>query len=255
MVGGQDLDLSKSLNCFMEPVKIGKCGCWFHAHQNRRCTIGQLVIIAGPSGMGKSTSFRNMDPKDTLLIKAVSKPLPFPEKKLGWKVIDQEGQGNIFVTDNPGTIKALMSKAPSKGFKNIIIDDATFTMTNEFMRRISEKNFDKWSDLAYNVWSLVNTVRELPDDVIVWLVWHVEETNRGAIKLRTVGKLTDEKIDIPALATVVLIAERNSDGEYVFRTQNSGMDIAKSPVGMFDEEFIPNDLKMVEQKIREYYGE
>ena len=194
-----------------------------------------------------------MNPEDTLLIKAISKPLPFPEKKNGWKVIDQDGQGNVFTTDNPETIKAVMKKAPAKGFKNIIIDDATFTMTNEFMRKIDEKGFDKFTSLAYNVWSIVNTVRELPDDVIVYLVWHLEETNMGALKLRTVGKLTDEKVDIPALATIVLIADRSSEGEYMFKTQTSGMDIAKSPIGLFEDEKIPNDLKLVEEKIREYY--
>ena len=215
--------------------------------------MAQLVIIAGMSGRGKSTSLRNMNPEDTLLIKAISKPLPFPEKKYGWEVIDQEGRGNIFVTDNAETIKALMKKAHSKGFRNIVIDDATFTMTNEFMRRISETGFQKFQELAYNVWSIVNIVKELPDDMIVFLIWHLEETNMGALKLRTVGKLTDEKIDIPALATVVLVADRTGDGEYVFRTQTNGMDIAKSPIGLFDEEVIPNDLKEVEKRIREYY--
>ena len=103
--------------------------------------MGQIVIVAGNSGRGKSTSFRNMDPKDTLLIKAVDKPLPFPEKKLGWKKVDGD-TGNVFVTDNASIIKQLMQKAPAKGFKNIIIDDATYIMIDEFMRRTSEKGWD-----------------------------------------------------------------------------------------------------------------
>lgn len=215
--------------------------------------MGQLVIIGGRSGTGKSTSLRNMNPADTLLIKVVDKPLPFPEKKFGWKKLDTStGEGNVIVTDNADMMIALMKKAPEKGFKNIVIDDGTFEMVNSMMRRASEKGYEKWTELAFDVWRMVNVVRELPDDVIVWLIWHVETDQFGNTKLRTVGKLTDEKIDIPALATIVLLADR-VDGKYVFRTQNTGTDIAKSPIGLFDEELIENDLKKVEETIRRYY--
>ncbi len=205
--------------------------------------------------MGKSTSFRNMNPKDTLLIKTINKPLPFPEKKQGWKAVDPEtGEGNVFQTDHADTIIAVMKKAPSKGFKNIIVDDGTYVMVDEFMRRVTERGYDKFSEMAFNVWNIIKQAEKLPEDVIVFLIWHIEESPTGSIKLRTVGKLTDEKVDIPAMCTVVLLADR-VDGQYIFRTQNTGMDIAKSPIGLFEEEAIPNDMKEVESKIRKYYGE
>ena len=216
--------------------------------------MGQLVIIAGKSGNGKSTSLRNMDPGSTFLIKAIDKPLPFPEKKKGWQKVDpNKGGGNYIVTDNSDTIINIIRKAVEKGFKSIVIDDATYTMINEMMHRVDESSFQKWLDIAHGVWRIADMVRHLPEDIIVYLIWHIEETTFGTTKLRTVGKLTDEKIDIPALATVVLLAER-VEGKYLFRTQNKGTDIAKSPMGMFEEELIENDLKAVDEAIREYYN-
>ena len=51
---------------------------------------------------------------------------------------------------------------------------------------------------------------------------------------------------------IVLKTVVDDDG-YHFSTRNSGQDTVKSPVGMFQADLIPNDLKMVDAKIREYY--
>ena len=216
--------------------------------------MGIPVIIAGKSGSGKSASIRNMDPETTLWIRAINKPPPFKPK--GWKVIDlsKGSDGNVFITDDASTITVLMKQAPNKGFKSIIVDDAGYIMTNEFMRRVVEKGYDKFSEMAKNIWSLFVTVKELPEDVIVYFVFHTDVDNFGTTGIKTIGKLLSEKVSLEGMATIVLLSDR-IDGKYIFRTQNSGMDIAKSPIGLFSDEVIPNDLAKVDEAIKEYYSE
>jgi hypothetical protein len=214
--------------------------------------MGNIIIIAGKSGTGKSTSMRNLDPEKTLLVNIIGKPLPFKGK--GWKKVDTAGSGNIFTTDRTADIKSILPKASSKGFKTIIIDDAGYIMTNEFMRRVNEKGYDKFNDIAYNIWDLFEDSKKLPDDVNVYFTFHVEFDSNGNEGIKTIGRLLSDKVTIEGMATVVLISDR-VDGKYIFRTQSNGYDIAKSPIGMFTTESIENDLKIVDDAIREFYQE
>jgi hypothetical protein len=82
---------------------------------------------------------------------------------------------------------------------------------------------------------------------------HEEIDDLGYVKPKTIGKLLDEKIDVAGLFTIVLNATKK-EGKYIFKTQTDGFDVTKSPMGMFDSEEIDNDLKVVQNKIKEYYG-
>lgn len=197
-----------------------------------------IVMIYGQSGTGKSTSLRNFAPDDVGIINVSGKPLPFKNKL------------KTFNSDNYQKIIEVLTKTKTK---SIVIDDATYLMTNEFMRNAKVQGFQKFTDMALNYYTLVQIAANLPDDKIVYFLGHSEMDGEGREKFKTIGKLLDEKITLEGLYTIVLKTVVK-DGKYYFATHNSGMDTVKSPVGMFDQDLIENDLKAVDTVIREYYA-
>jgi len=212
--------------------------------------LGVPILLASASGKGKSTSLRNMNPKETFLVNVLDKPLPFKSK--GWKNVKEDKEnGNIFSTDKSDLVVAAIKKAVEKGYKNIVIDDATFILLNEFMDRLTEKGFDKFAEIGKHIYNLINAIKGLPDDVCVVLIWHTEESSFGDLKLKSAGKLVEEKIDIPSQFTISLLAEIEN-GEYMFKTNRTSSGFAKSPMGLFEDK-IPNDMQVVVDTIRKYY--
>ena len=212
------------------------------------------ALILGNSGSGKSTSLRNLDPAHTLLIQAVKKPLPFRSK--GWTWFDKEANphGNIFVTDQATTIIKLM-----RGTKRsvIVLDDFQYILANEFMRRVLDKEsgnaaFAKYNEIAHNAWSILMAASQLADDKRVYILGHTQEDDAGRIKAKTIGKLLDEKITIEGLLTIVL-RTAVINGQYLFSTRNSGADTVKTPMGLFEDEHIENDLAAADAAIYSYY--
>jgi hypothetical protein len=201
-----------------------------------------VTMILGKSGTGKSTSLRNMKPQTVSLIQLLKKPLPF--KAGSWKP---------FVNDNYSTVIAAMRKAAGNGSKIIILDDFQYMMANEFMRRTDEKGFEKFTEIGRHVWDVLMAAGSLPDDVRVYVLSHTEEDDYGGAKMKTIGKMLDEKIALEGMVTIVL-RTHVSDGVYQFATQNNGADTTKSPLGMFDSKLIDNDLAAVDSAICEYYN-
>ena len=209
------------------------------------------TLILGKSGTGKSYSLRNLDPADTLLIQIVRKPLPF--KSAGWSRFDKERNpgGNIIVSERWETIIKAMRATRRRV---IVIDDFQYLLANEFMRRSEEKSFDKFTEIARHAWEVMMAASDLPDDVRVYLLSHIEENeSTGAMKMKTIGKLLDEKITPEGLVTIVL-RTTVEDRQHYFVTQNNGLDTTKSPAGMFETDRIPNDLAMVDAAVCAYYG-
>lgn len=197
------------------------------------------VLILGQSGTGKTYSLKEFDENEVLLISVQKTLLPFRKK---FK--------NVVVSDNYDNITMAMGSTDKKV---IVIDDTQYLMANEFMRRATERGYDKFTEIAQNFWSLiVQEINNLPDDVIVYLLSHTATDDNGVEKMKTIGKLMDEKITPEGLFTIVL-KTTVSDGNYCFVTQNNGKDTVKSPEGMFDSYAIKNDLKYVDEKIRNYY--
>ena len=208
--------------------------------------MAEAVLIYGNSGTGKSTSLENFGEKEIFLINVIGKRLPF-RKKFAYTV----------VTDDAEKIKRYMAKCPEE-VKVIVIDDAGYLMTNQFMQghsgdKSGGSTFDLFNRIADNFWSLINAIKALPEDKVVYLTMHEDTNDFGQKKLRTIGKLLNEKVCIEGMCSVVLRAE-TMGGKYAFVTQNEGNDISKSPKGMFSEIRIPNDLKAVDTAIREYWG-
>ena len=205
-----------------------------------------ISLILGNSGTGKTSSLRNFNAEDVLLIQPVKKPLPFRSK--GWKVRTKEG-GNIFQTDSSAKICEVLARTKRK---IIIIDDFQYVMANEFMRRSHEKSYDKFNDIARQAWDIITSAANLAPDVRVYFLSHIESNDFGKEKAKTIGKMLDDKITVEGLfSTVLKTAVR--DGEYFFTTKNSGNDTVKSPIDLFDKDLIDNDLAVIDNQIVEYY--
>lgn len=202
--------------------------------------MGIPVMILGESGTGKSASLRNFKPEDVCVINVSGKPLPFRNKL------------KVCGTDKYELVTKALLTQPEPAF---VIDDGQYLMANEFMRRANERGYDKFTEIARNFWSLVQetVVQRMPPDRIVYFLMHTESSDDGRIRAKTIGKMLNEKITLEGLFTIVLRTSV-SDGVYSFRTVNSGSDTVKTPMGMFSAAEIDNDLKMVDQVIREYYG-
>jgi len=201
--------------------------------------MATVTLILGKSGSGKSTSLRNLAPEDCALIQIIKKPLPFKGSK-AW---------NILVTDDYSKIIGAARKTKRKV---IVIDDFQYMLANEFMRRSEEKGFEKFSDIGRHTWDVFDALLKLPDDVRVYILSHTEETDAGQIKMKTIGKMLDDKITLEGMVTIVLRAVVQ-DRSHLFSTRNNGSDTTKAPMGMFDDELIENDLAAVDSAICSYY--
>lgn len=198
------------------------------------------VLILGESGTGKSTSMRNLDPQTTSIVNVDGKPYPFKAKF-----------PKTIVSDKSETIKNALLKTDSKV---VVVDDSQFIMANEYMRRAKEVGYNKFTDIGQHFFDVVETVKQLPSDVIVFFLHHTETDQFGNIKAKTIGKMLDSTITLEGKFSIVLRTSVEN-GQYFFRTQNSGDDTTKSPFGMFETEKIPNDLKFVADKITAYYND
>jgi hypothetical protein len=146
----------------------------------------------------------------------------------------------------------LITGAAKAGKKMLIIDDFQYVMANEYMRRSAETGFTKFTEIARHAWEIITFCQTLPEDVKVYFMSHVQDGDNGQIKAKTIGKMLDEKITVEGLFTIVL-RTNVEDGKYRFSTQNNGNDTVKSPMGLFDAQYIENDLNYVNTKINEYY--
>lgn len=207
------------------------------------------TLILGQSGTGKTTSLRNLNPQHVLLIQVIKKPLPF--RSAGWAYITPENkQGSVLVSDNPQFIINVIngSKRPI-----IIIDDFQYVMANEFMRRSSEKSFDKFTEIGRNAWDIFNAAINAHDHKRIYLLSHTEEDSQGKTKIKTIGKMLDEKITLEGMVTICLQTSVVND-QYVFQTKNNGNSTVKAPMDLFGDDHIENDLNAVDVSICEFYG-
>ena len=202
-----------------------------------------IVAVMGESGTGKSTSLRNFQKGEASVINVSKKPLPFRNTL------------SVFKTDNYQEVQAMIKRAQAK---SVVIDDAQYLMAFEYMHRAKEKGYEKFTDIGANFFNLTQTATALPDDKIIYFLFHIERTKDGNEKCKTIGQLLDEKITLEGLFTIVLktvvLLDGNNQRQFCFATVNNGSDTVKTPMGMFAEPLIPNDLKVVDTVIREYYG-
>ena len=205
--------------------------------------MGMPVLILGESGSGKSTSLRNFPPEKVAVLNVASKPLPFKNKLMVRNGVDYNSINN-----------SLQKNA----MKAYVIDDVQYLMSFEFFDHARETGYQKFTNLGKNFYDMMMNIRNCTsEDTIVYLLGHVEQVTDGRQKMKTIGKMLDEKLTIEGLCTIVLWCKselENKTVTYKFVTQTDGMTTAKSPMEMFGDLEIDNDLYLVDKTIREFYG-
>ena len=203
----------------------------------RRTNVGIPVLILGESGSGKSTSLRNFEKEEVGIFNVAGKPLPF-RKKLN--KVDNAGYGTILkILKNPG-------------LKKYVIDDSQYLMAFESFDHAKETGYGKFTNMALNFRNLIDfVIKHTPDDVIVYFLHHTERGEDGRLKAKTLGKMLDNQLTVEGLFSIVLLCQVEGS-EHYFITNSDGSSPAKSPMEMFEPR-IPNDLKFVDDKIREYW--
>ncbi len=202
--------------------------------------MGMPVLIIGESGSGKTFSLKNFGAEEISIFSVEKSRLPF-QKKL--PLLPHATYADIG--------KVLRENLNKKAYA---VDDSQYLLVNENFDRVEETGYKKFTDMAVHFRNLVHFVnKNLPDDVVVYFLHHTEtDRNTGKVKAKTVGKMLDNQLTVEGCFDIVLLAQAESDGHY-FVTQSDGYSTAKSPEGMFELK-IPNDLKFVDTRIREYYG-
>lgn len=224
--------------------------------------MAKTILIAGKTGTGKTSSIRTLNPKETVILKVINRTLPFKYKGLYDKSLN-----NLFNTPTyTDVLKGLEWANKQNKIKNIIITDGTYITRQEFFAKAQQTGFNKFTEFAVHMQQILKKIQELRDDIKVFMEYHVDNvtTDNGSIEYKpsTVGKLLDNQYNILENIDIVLFAyptyeDKNIKfGFYTNRTiDRFGAEIpAKSPMGMFDDLYIPNDLQLVVQKIDEYYS-
>lgn len=199
--------------------------------------MGVCVIVLGKSGSGKSTSLRNFEPGEVGILNVLGKPLPF-RKRL-----------DTYSTSDYGRIRECIASEKRRAW---VVDDAGYLMSLENFSRARETGYGKFTDMAVNFQGIIRAAQLAPKDCITYLFMHPELDANGHEKIRTVGRMLDEKFGIEGAVPVLIDCEVR-DGRHVFVTKNDGTNMAKAPIDMLPD-VMDNDLKMVDTLIREYWG-
>lgn len=209
--------------------------------------MGIPVLIEGESGSGKSRSLKNFKPGEISVFNVAGKPLPF-RSSLATVSVNKLAAANK--TTRYTAIKTAMKKSNAKAFA---IDDSQYLMAFDSFEKAKEVGYGKFTDMAVNFEKLIEfVIDDLDDDVVVYFLHHVELTDNGKYKAKTIGKMLDNQLTLEGLFSVVLFCVAG-ENQYSFITQSKGISTAKSPEEMLPEE-IENDLKAVDTAIREYWG-
>lgn len=204
-----------------------------------------VTFVLGNSGTGKSFSLHGFDPELCGVINVMGKPLPFRNGK-NFKKVN---------TDDPYWMQRNL---PSIKAPIVIIDDFQYIMANEFMRGVTDEGagnaiFQRFNRIGQNAWNILNiAINSMAEHQRVYILAHIDE-HEGKTKIKTIGKMLDEKIVLEGMVSIVLQTSIRG-GEHYFMTQNDGTNTVKTPHEMFDSELIPNDLNAVDDAICEYYG-
>lgn len=220
--------------------------------------MAEIVAIMAETGHGKTHSIKYLDPKKTVIINADGKSLPFNN----WKNIYNKENKNYFDTSNADTVKKIIngiSTNPDYSYiKYIIVDTVNGIMVDDEMKRMREKGYDKWIDLAFSVYDIITLANKAREDLTIFFMFHVQdlvdEIGNHFYRIQTSGRKL-EKIKLESKFPIVLYGkcEYGEQNNYYFETQ-ANYSTAKSPEGMFSSKTIPNNLKLVADAIAKYSG-
>jgi ABC-type dipeptide/oligopeptide/nickel transport system ATPase component len=219
--------------------------------------MSEIILILGKSGSGKSASLRNLDPKITFAVSVDGKKFPFRMK--GWEQMSQTNKsGSFYIPQEKGAnaylqIKGASEEAIKQGKKIIVIDDSQACISKEFFDRAYETGYQKWTEIGKKFHDLIMWARELPDNVTVYFLHHIDIDRDDKFKVKTSGKMLDDQTSIEGKFTICIHA-RKIDDSHEFATKVSNEPIFKAPFGMFEKDPMDNDLAVVDKIIREFWG-
>ena len=226
----------------------------------------EALCIYGESGSGKSTSLRNLDPETTFIISTTGKPLPFK----GWRkkyipfAIDKdtkEVSGNYYVSSNWEKILKMLNIINKKmpHITCVVIDDMQYILSYEFVDRATEVGYSKFSELAQHLMEILRYTEQMREDCVMAFLTHCENVGTEIdpkYVIKSIGKLLSEKVTLEGLFTYIFFTKvsEGADGkmDYKLVTNNDGKCLAKTPMGMFEEPEIDNDLNKILEVIKEY---
>lgn len=226
--------------------------------------MANIIMLLGKSGTGKSTSIKGLDPKETVVINVLGKRLPFK----GSNALYNKENKNLFQRESYTDIISLVQNISDKAtnVKNIILDDFIYVMRKEYFSRARETGYNKYTELAQHFQQIISTCEKLREDLNVFMILHSEDiqsdkTTTG-YKVSTVGNLVDNCYNPLEVVPMVLYSSVKYDdkgnasyGFYTHRCKEGTVEIpAKTPDEMFEEDFIPNDLGYIVNKMNEYYN-
>ena len=226
--------------------------------------MANIIMLLGKSGTGKSTSIKGLDSKETVVINVLGKRLPFK----GSNSLYNKENKNLFQRDTYTEIISLVQNISDKAanVKNIILDDVIYVMRKEYFSRAKETGYNKYTELAQHFQQIISTCEKLRDDLNVFMILHSEDVQSDKVttgyKVSTVGNLVDNCYNPLEVVPMVLYSSIRYDdkgnasyGFYTHRCKEGTIEIpAKTPDEMFEEDFIPNDLGYIVNKMNEYYN-
>lgn len=210
------------------------------------------VMVMGSSGSGKTYSLKQFKQKEVSVISVEKARLPFKTDIKPVRIPENFSNEEItsYAQVNAARYSWLQMAIKSAPTKAVAIDDSQYMLSTELFDRAKEKGYDKFTDIAANFRNLIHFINNLPEeDKIVYFLHHTEQDANNITKVKTIGKMLDEKLVIEGCFDIVILCENHK-----FLTQSNGTSTAKTPEDMFEDLEIPNDLKFVDGKIREYYG-
>ena len=220
--------------------------------ENRRVKNmnGMGVLLMGASGSGKSTSLRNLPAEETAIINITNKPMPFRNKDNKKIVCLKDFNADSYDELYKQIIKAIQGTKK----RIVVVDDSSYMMSFENFEKATSKGYDKFTTMAKNYYDLIKSAISCDGEKIVYIITHEEIDDVNQLyRPKTIGKMLSNQLVIEGLFSIVLRSVYKN-GEYIFQTQNDGTSVCKSPMDMFEQKEMPNDLYEVDKLIREYYG-
>jgi hypothetical protein len=207
------------------------------------------VFVIGRSGSGKTYSIKNFKADEVGVISVEKGRLPFKTDIKVCKVKRDFPSAKNYADLNAACYSWIQRAIATSKTKAVVIDDSQYLLVNELFDRAKEKSYEKFTDMAVNFRNLIHFINDLPeDDKIVYFLHHAETDSDGREKAKTIGRMLDEKLTLEGCFDIVLYCQ-----DHKFFTQANGQSTAKTPEGLFESVEIPNDLKMVDTAIRDYY--
>ena len=211
---------------------------------------GMGVLLMGASGSGKSTSLRNLPAEETAIINITNKPMPFRNKD-NKKIVCLK---DIEAKDYDELYKKIIQAIKGTSKRIVVVDDSSYMMSFENFEKATNKGYDKFTTMAKNYYDLIKSAISCDGEKIVYIITHEEIDDVNQLyRPKTIGKMLSNQLVIEGLFSIVLRSVYKN-GEYIFQTQNDGTSVCKSPMDMFEQKEMPNDLFEVDKLIREYYG-